>query len=53
MEITQKKAYKMILRHHKRQSRNNPTYKRMKDTRIELFKKTEVCMRYRLITRKT
>lgn len=44
MEMTQKKAYKIILRHQKRQSSNNLTNKKMEDTRVELFQKTGTCI---------
>jgi len=44
MEMTQKKAYKMILRHRKRLPGNNPTDRRMESTRKELLQKTGTCM---------
>jgi len=43
-EMTQKKAYKMILRHHNRQPGNDQTKKRIEETKKELLQKTGVCM---------
>jgi len=43
-ELTQKKAYKMILRQHNRQSGNNPTKRRIKKTKEELLRKTGTCI---------
>jgi len=42
--MTQKKAYKMILRHQNRQPGNNPTERRMEKTRKELLQKTRAYM---------
>jgi len=47
IEITQKKAYKMILRHQNRQPSNNPTKSRIEKTKIELLQKTEACITVR------
>ena len=42
--MTQKKAYKMILRHQNRQPGNNPTKRRMEKTKNELLQKTGACI---------
>ena len=44
MEMTQKKAYKMILRYCNRQSGNDPTKRRIEETKKELLQKTGVYM---------
>jgi len=43
-ELTQKKAYKMILRQLNRQPSNNPTKSRLEKTKKELLQKTRICM---------
>jgi len=43
-ELTQKKAYKMILRQHNRQPGNDPTKSRLEKTKKELLQKTGICM---------
>jgi len=44
IEITQKKAYKIILRHRNRQPSNNPTKSRIEKTKTELLQKTGTCI---------
>ena len=43
-ELTQKKAYKIILRQHNRQPRNDPTKRRIEKTKEELLRKTGTCI---------
>ena len=43
-ELTQKKAYKMILRQHNRQPRNDPTKRRIEKTKEELLRRTGTCI---------
>ena len=43
-ELTQKKAYKMILRYHSRQPGNDQTKSRIEKTKKELLQKTGTCM---------
>jgi len=43
-ELTQKKAYKMILRYHSRQPSNDQTKSRIEKTKKELLQKTGTCM---------
>ena len=43
-ELTQKKAYKMILRYHSRQPGNDQTKSKIEKTKKELLQKTGICM---------
>jgi len=43
-ELTQKKAYKMILRQHNRQPGNDQTKSRLEKTKKELLQKTGICI---------
>ena len=43
-ELTQKKAYKIILRQRNRQPSNDPTKSRLEKTKKELLQKTGICI---------
>jgi len=43
-ELTQKKAYKMILRYRSRQPGNDQTKSKIEKTKKELLQKTGICM---------